>query len=78
MEYQCCGRSGLRLPTVSLGLWNNFGTHHSYENARSLVHTACNLGIIHFDLVNNYGPPPGAAEATFGQILAQDLGAWRG
>lgn len=77
MVYRRCGRSGLLLPAVSLGLWNNFGTFHSYENARSLVQTAFNLGITHFDLANNYGPPPGSAEATFGRILAQDLGAWR-
>lgn len=77
MVYRRCGRSGLLLPAVSLGLWNNFGTFHSYENARSLVQTAFNLGITHFDLANNYGPPPGSAEATFGRILAQDLGTWR-
>ena len=77
MTYRRCGRSGLLLPAVSLGLWNNFGTFHSYENARSLVHTAFDLGITHFDLANNYGPPPGAAEETFGRILAQDLGPWR-
>ena len=68
MEYRRCGRSGLLLPVVSLGLWNNFGTFHSYKNARSLVQAA-------FDLTNNYGPPPGTAEETFGRILAQDLGA---
>lgn len=77
MEYRRCGRSGLRLPAISLGLWNNFGTFHSYENSRSLVQAAFDLGITHFDLANNYGPPPGAAEETFGRILAQDLSAWR-
>jgi L-glyceraldehyde 3-phosphate reductase len=77
MVYRRCGRSGLLRPAVSLGLWNNFGTFHSHENARSLVQTAFNLGITHFDLANNYRPPPGSAEATFGRILTQDLGAWR-
>lgn len=77
MIYRRCGRSGLLLPAVSLGLWNNFGAVYSFANARELVQTAFDLGITHFDLANNYGPPPGSAEETFGRILAQDLPAYR-
>ena len=77
MRYQRCGRSGLKLPVVSLGLWHNVGGVDTYENARAMVHRAFDLGITHFDLANNYGPPPGSAEETFGRILRQDLGAYR-
>lgn len=77
MEYRRCGRSGLQLPAVSLGLWHNFGDSTLYDNARSLVHRAFDLGITHFDLANNYGPPPGSAEENFGRILHQDLQPYR-
>jgi L-glyceraldehyde 3-phosphate reductase len=73
MEYRRCGRSGLCLPALSLGLWHNFGAIDDYERCRSIVHTAFDNGISHFDLANNYGPPPGAAEETFGRIVKQDL-----
>jgi len=77
MIYNRCGRSGVKLPAISLGLWHNFGGVDVYENARALVRRAFDLGITHFDLANNYGPPPGSAEITFGQILAQDLRPYR-
>ncbi|MFV8986761.1 L-glyceraldehyde 3-phosphate reductase [Serratia fonticola] len=77
MEYRRCGRSGLQLPAVSLGMWHNFGDSTLYDNARSLVHRAFDLGITHFDLANNYGPPPGSAEENFGRILHQDLLPYR-
>ncbi|RYY40219.1 MAG: L-glyceraldehyde 3-phosphate reductase [Chitinophagaceae bacterium] len=77
MEYRRCGRSGLKLPALSLGLWHNFGAHDDLERCRSIVHTAFDCGITHFDLANNYGPPPGAAEETFGKILKQDLLSYR-
>lgn len=77
MEYRRCGRSGLQLPAVSLGMWHNFGDSTLYDNARSLVHRAFDLGITHFDLANNYGPPPGSAEENFGRILQQDLQPYR-
>ncbi|RYY97521.1 MAG: L-glyceraldehyde 3-phosphate reductase [Chitinophagaceae bacterium] len=77
MPYRRCGRSGLKLPAISLGLWHNFGATDDYERCRAIVHTAFDLGITHFDLANNYGPPPGGAEATFGKILKQDLRAYR-
>lgn len=73
MIYNRCGRSGLKLPAISLGLWHNFGGVNTFENARSMVTRAFDLGITHFDLANNYGPPPGSAEETFGKILKQDL-----
>ncbi len=73
MIYNRCGRSGLKLPAISLGLWHNFGGVNTFENARSMVIRAFDLGITHFDLANNYGPPPGSAEETFGKILKQDL-----
>ena len=73
MIYRRCGRSGLLLPAISLGLWHNFGGVDVYENARATVLRAFDLGITHFDLANNYGPPPGSAEETFGRILRQDL-----
>lgn len=77
MQYRRSGRSGLKLPAVSLGLWHNFGGVDVYENSRNMILRAFDLGITHFDLANNYGPPPGSAEETFGQILAKDLHPWR-
>jgi L-glyceraldehyde 3-phosphate reductase len=77
MRYNRCGRSGLLLPAVSLGLWHNFGGVDAFENARAMVRRAFDLGITHFDLANNYGPPPGSAEETFGRILRQDLAPHR-
>ncbi|CAI2417833.1 L-glyceraldehyde 3-phosphate reductase [Serratia ficaria] len=77
MEYRRCGRSGLKLPAISLGLWHNFGDTTLYDNARKLIHRAFDQGITHFDLANNYGPPPGAAEENFGRILRDDLKSWR-
>ncbi len=75
--YRRCGRSGLKLPAISLGLWHNFGGVDPYANSRALVLRAFDLGITHFDLANNYGPPPGSAEETFGRILREDLAAHR-
>jgi L-glyceraldehyde 3-phosphate reductase len=77
MQYNRCGKSGLKLPAVSLGLWHNFGGIDTYENGRAMVRRAFDLGINHFDLANNYGPPPGSAEETFGRILNDDLAAYR-
>jgi L-glyceraldehyde 3-phosphate reductase len=77
MTYRRCGRSGIKLPTVSLGLWHNFGGVDSEDNARAMLLRAFDLGITHFDLANNYGPPYGSAEETFGRIFARDLGPWR-
>jgi len=77
MPYNRCGRSGLRLPAVSLGLWHNFGGVDDYTTARAMAHRAFDLGITHFDLANNYGPPYGSAEETFGRILQEGLGAYR-
>ncbi|MDQ6843218.1 MAG: L-glyceraldehyde 3-phosphate reductase [Bacteroidota bacterium] len=77
MEYRRCGNSGVKLPAISLGLWHNFGEIDDYENCRNILHTAFDHGITHFDLANNYGPPPGAAETTFGKILKQDLLPYR-
>jgi len=77
MRYNRIGRSGLKLPAVSLGLWYNFGGVDSFENARTLARRAFDLGVTHFDLANNYGPPPGSAEETFGQILRKDLAPYR-
>lgn len=77
MTYNRVGRSGLMLPAVSLGLWQNFGEDKSFANAREICRTAFDLGITHFDLANNYGPPPGAAEETFGRILDKDLRPYR-
>ncbi len=73
MEYRRCGKSGIKLPAVSLGLWHNFGHVDNYENCRRIIHLAFDSGITHFDLANNYGPPPGSAEENFGKILKQDL-----
>lgn len=77
MRYRRCGRSGLRLPEISLGLWHNFGTRADHENCRAMLRTAFDLGICHFDLANNYGPEPGSAEERFGRILKQDFAAHR-
>ena len=77
MRYNRCGRSGVKLPAISLGLWHNFGGVDTYENSRNMVLRAFDLGITHFDLANNYGPPPGSAEITFGGILKRDLAAYR-
>ena len=77
MPYRRCGRSGLLLPAVSLGLWNNFGDDRPYETSRAMVLRAFDLGITHIDLANNYGPPPGAAERNFGRILREDLAGYR-
>lgn len=75
--YRRCGRSGLKLPALSLGLWHNFGAVDSFANSRALVLRAFDLGLTHFDLANNYGPPPGSAETTFGRILHEDLAGHR-
>jgi L-glyceraldehyde 3-phosphate reductase len=75
--YNRCGDSGLKLPAISLGLWHNFGDVDDFENARRLIHTAFDSGITHFDLANNYGPPPGSAEKNFGKILKKDLAPYR-
>lgn len=77
MKYNRCGNSGLLLPAISLGLWHNFGGIDVYENGRNMVRRAFDLGITHFDLANNYGPPYGSAEETFGKILKSDLQAYR-
>jgi len=77
MQYRRSGRSGLKLPAISLGLWHNFGGINSFENARSMSRTAFDLGVTHFDLANNYGPPAGSAEENFGRILDHDLRAFR-
>jgi L-glyceraldehyde 3-phosphate reductase len=77
MRYNRCGRSGLDLPAISLGLWYNFGGIDAIENARAMLRRAFDLGITHFDLANNYGPPPGSAEETFGLILKKDLAPYR-
>lgn len=77
MEYRPCGVSGLRLPPISLGLWHNFGDVDDFQTARRMIWTAFDNGITHFDLANNYGPPPGSAERNFGKILKEDLAAWR-
>jgi L-glyceraldehyde 3-phosphate reductase len=73
MQYRRCGRSGLKLPAISLGLWQNFGSETPFERQRAIVRRAFDLGITHFDLANNYGPPPGSAEENFGRILTTDL-----
>ncbi len=77
MPYRRCGRSGLRLPAISLGLWQNFGADHPLEHSRAIIRRAFDLGITHFDLANNYGPPYGTAELTFGRLLREDLSAHR-
>lgn len=77
MEYNRCGRSGLKLPAISLGLWHNFGGVDVFENGRAMLRRAFDLGVTHFDLANNYGPPPGSAEENFGRILKQDFAPYR-
>jgi L-glyceraldehyde 3-phosphate reductase len=77
MKFNRCGRSGLKLPAVSLGLWHNFGDVDDFETGRKIIHRAFDLGITHFDLANNYGPSAGSAEINFGKILKTDLTAYR-
>jgi L-glyceraldehyde 3-phosphate reductase len=77
MVYRRCGRSGLKLPAVTLGLWHNFGHDRAFDTSRAIVRRAFDLGITHFDLANNYGPPYGSAEENFGKLMAQDLGPHR-
>ncbi|WP_405529325.1 L-glyceraldehyde 3-phosphate reductase [Streptomyces avidinii] len=77
MEYRRTGHSGLKLPAISLGLWHNFGDDRTLESQRSILRRAFDLGITHFDLANNYGPPPGSAELNFGKIFAQDFASHR-
>jgi L-glyceraldehyde 3-phosphate reductase len=77
MPYYRCGKSGLKLPGISLGLWHNFGGVAAFENGRALVRQAFDMGITHFDLANNYGPPPGSAEETFGKIIKSDFMPYR-
>jgi L-glyceraldehyde 3-phosphate reductase len=73
MKYNTCGKSGLKLPAISLGLWHNFGDDTAHQNKRAICHQAFDLGITHFDLANNYGPPQGSAEIAFGRILKEDF-----
>jgi L-glyceraldehyde 3-phosphate reductase len=77
MQYRRCGRSGLLLPAISLGLWHNFSGVDTLENARAMLRRAFDLGVTHFDLANNYGPPPGSAQETFGSIYCQDFAPYR-
>ena len=77
MSYRRCGRSGLKLPAISLGLWHNFGDDTPHQARQAIVRKAFDLGITHFDLANNYGPPPGSAETAFGEILRTDLAGYR-
>jgi L-glyceraldehyde 3-phosphate reductase len=77
MQYQRCGRSGVLLPRISLGLWHNFGDVDQLQNIRALLHHAFDIGITHFDLANNYGPPAGSAEQNFGRVLREDMAAHR-
>jgi L-glyceraldehyde 3-phosphate reductase len=77
MQYRRCGRSGILLPAISLGLWHNFGHVDEYENCRKILFKAFDMGISHFDLANNYGPPPGSAEENFGKILQHDFKGYR-
>lgn len=77
MQYRRCGNSGVKLPLISLGLWHNFGKIDDLENCRNILHTAFDNGITHFDLANNYGPPPGAAEETFGKLFKEDFKPYR-
>jgi L-glyceraldehyde 3-phosphate reductase len=77
MPYRRCGRSGLQLPAISLGLWNNFGDDRPLQTQRDIIRRAFDLGITHIDLANNYGPPPGSAEENFGKVFAQDLRPYR-
>ena len=77
MQFNRSGKSGLKLPVLSLGLWHNFGTNDDYKNMKEMCHTTFDNGITHFDLANNYGPEPGSAETNFGKILKEGLGAYR-
>lgn len=77
MEYRRTGRSGLKLPALSLGLWHNFGDDRTLESQRAILRRAFDLGVTHFDLANNYGPPPGSAELNFGKLFAQDFARYR-
>ena len=77
MKYNRCGKSGIMLPAISLGLWHNFGGVDVFENSRAMILRSFDLGITHFDLANNYGPPPGSAEETFGIIMKKDLAEYR-
>jgi L-glyceraldehyde 3-phosphate reductase len=77
MQYRRCGNSGIKLPAISLGLWHNFGHVDVMENFRQILHLAFDSGITHFDLANNYGPPPGSAETNFGKILKEDFAGYR-
>lgn len=77
MRYNRCGRSGVKLPAISLGIWHNFAGVDTFENSRAMLWRAFDLGITHIDAANNYGPPPGSAEENFGKVLAQDLGRYR-
>jgi L-glyceraldehyde 3-phosphate reductase len=77
MQYRRCGKSGIQLPAISLGLWHNFGGVDVFENSRAMLRRAFDLGITHFDLANNYGPPPGSAESNFGEILRLDFKPYR-
>ncbi len=77
MRYRRCGRSGLKLPALSLGLWQNFGDERPLDTSRAIMRRAFDLGITHFDLANNYGPPYGAAETNFGRIYTEDLAPYR-
>ena len=77
MNYNYCGNSGLKLPEVSLGFWHNFGSNGNYENMKAMCFTAFDGGITHFDLANNYGPPPGSAEEHLGRILRNELSQYR-
>ena len=77
MPYRRTGRSGIRLPIISLGLWHNFGGVDVYENCRAILRRSFDLGVTHFDLANNYGPPPGSAEANFGTLFNQDFQPYR-
>ena len=77
LQYRRCGRSGLKLPAISLGLWQNFGGDRPLETSRAILRRAFDLGVTHFDLANNYGPPYGSAEETFGLVMASDLRPYR-
>jgi len=77
MIYNRCGRSGLKLPAISLGLWHNFGGVDVFENAKEIILKSFDIGITHFDLANNYGPPPGSAEETLGRVLGNELKNYR-
>ncbi|GED94262.1 hypothetical protein LBSP_08220 [Lentilactobacillus buchneri subsp. silagei] len=77
MVYNRVGKSGLKIPALSLGLWHNFGSVDSFENQKAIIHQAFDLGITYFDLANNYGPEPGSAEENFGRIMAEDMKPYR-